>query len=91
MKAVCKMTGKEVVLPCGSAGCPLFGDCLVAYEKETAKPKPQTNADHIRSMTDEELKLFLCSMTTCEFCDFASAAGCTVIEWLKQPYKEEST
>lgn len=52
--------------------------------------KLPTNADHIRSMTDEELKLFLCSMAGCSHCNFASAAGCTLEDWLKQPYKEET-
>lgn len=97
MKAVCKMTGKEVVLPCSYAGCSLFGDCLVAYEKATAKP--MTNADHIRSMTDEELADFMsafCEMSDdCKKCPLfggcpESDQACWWEEWLKQPYKEDA-
>ena len=32
--------------------------------------KPYTNADRIRSMSDEELKKFICSMFECDFFDF---------------------
>lgn len=75
---------------CGKDGFP----CV--YSQECAEPeeqKPKTNADHIRSMTDEELAEFLrwdiCSKVRgdnrmcngwCEEC---------VTDWLKQPYKEE--
>lgn len=53
MTAKCKMTGKQTELPCSAAGCPLFGDCIVDYEKATKKSK--TNADLIRSMSDEQI------------------------------------
>lgn len=52
-----------------------------------------TNADHIRSMTDEELAKFLndsishgcvCPAKDCE----ATCVQC-IVNWLKQPYKEE--
>ncbi len=57
MLGKCKMTGNEKMFPCSAAGCPLFGDCLVEYEKEHKKntAKPQTNADRIRAMSDELL------------------------------------
>jgi hypothetical protein len=99
MKAICKMTDKEVDLPCSSAGCPLFGDCLSAYEKATATAKPQTNADHIRSMTDEELAVAICqTQDQCSCCELTETDGsCTetlcvnaMVRWLKQPYKEVS-
>ena len=59
---------------------------------EKFEPKPQTNADHIRSMTDEELGAYLlcprdfdpkwwCSDIHCHVC---------VTDWLKQPYKEDT-
>ena len=39
-----------------------------------------TNADHIRSMTDEELADFLV--------DLADDGNLLIREWLKEPYKE---
>ena len=53
-----------------------------------------SNADHIRSMTDEELAQFLTYFDRCECCTFEHR--CTdkciggVKKWLKQPYKEET-
>ena len=94
MKAVCKMSGKEVVWPCNCASCPLFGDCLVDYEKAMAQP--YTNADHIRSMTDEYLSQWLSDCcppndkrTSCcgeESGDPNSCKKCWM-DWLKQPFK----
>lgn len=43
-----------------------------------------TNADHIRSMTDEELAKFLL-----KFASNVNSFRGRVIDWLKQPYKEE--
>ena len=48
-----------------------------------------TNGDRIRAMTDEELQQFLCQISTCETCPFASF-GCKVDEWLKQEAKENA-
>lgn len=62
------------------------------------KPKPKTNADHIRSMTDEELAVFLSRREApCDCCQLQdNDAACTEIlcdnaalNWLKQPYKEK--
>ena len=44
-----------------------------------------SNADKIRSMTDEELKKFICSMFKCEFCDFELGERCGLLIWLQQP------
>ena len=41
----------------------------------------KTNADHIRSMTDEELADFLV--------DLADDGDLLIRDWLKQPYREE--
>lgn len=56
------------------------------------KPKPKTNADRIRAMTDEELaELF--ANDNCGYCrihDFCFAKGCAIncedawLDWLKQ-------
>ena len=60
------------------------------------KKQSTTNADHIRSMTDEELaKSFVKLHTTCDICAYKNldceeetlAVGCVkgITEWLKQP------
>ena len=54
--------------------------------------KTQTNADKIRSMTDEELYDFLCSFAS-RYTDISSPCAFRaklfyVMEWLKQPAKE---
>ena len=50
--------------------------------------KPYTNADRIRSMSDEELKKFICSMFKCEFCDFELGERCGLLNWLQMPAEE---
>ena len=65
-----------------------------------------TNADHIRSMTDEELRVVLeilaksdvclnsqsAQCDGCVFSPFCNSVRCAedVMDWLKQPYKEEA-
>ena len=47
-----------------------------------------TNADHIRSMTDEELSIFLCTISSCSSCiaaDFCRNGNNGMIEWLQSP------
>lgn len=48
-----------------------------------------SNADKIRAMSDEELKEFICSNSQCKFCKFERWGRCELLEWLKQPVKEE--
>ena len=55
-------------------------DCQYFCEK--------TNADRIRSMTDDELKEFICSNSQCKFCKFERWGRCELLEWLQQPVKE---
>ena len=55
--------------------------------------KTQTNADKIRSMTDEELYDFLCSFAS-RYTDISSPCALRaklfyVMGWLKQPAKED--
>lgn len=73
------------------------------YEKATGKKLGQkTNADHIRSMSDEELAKWLADMWDCCYCSeydrtgghpLFSAEPCDqkceqhCFDWLKQPYK----
>ena len=53
--------------------------------------KPQTNADRIRSMTDQDLAAFLCKGRSCTFCfcdDICTMGGGKangLLKWLKQP------
>ena len=47
-----------------------------------------TNADHIRSMSDEELKEFICSNSQCKFCKFEGWGRCELLRWLQQPAEE---
>lgn len=65
--------------------------------------KVMTNADHIRSMSDEELAKFLDGFTGCNYCSeyetapFVGPGLCDcdgkckrhLVVWLKQPYKED--
>ena len=48
-----------------------------------------TNADRIRSMNDEELKKFICSMFKCEFCDFELGERCGLLNWLQMPAEDD--
>lgn len=56
--------------------------------------KPKTNADVIRSMSDEELAEFLREYFTCEYECAAAKAGCqrdcdgTIMEWLQSEVEE---
>lgn len=62
------------------------------------KAKPQTNADRIRAMSDEELAKWIDWLFgRCEWCDTDKMAAdecndveCThcILEWLKQPAEE---
>ena len=57
----------------------------------------KTNADHIRSMTDEELardimRLNFCPPNIDEYKECGAKADCHQcwLDWLKQPYKEDT-
>lgn len=87
----------------GCKTCAVYPNCTAKYRGSACKAirdefglgDPMTNADHIRSMTDEELAEFLrwdiCSKVRGDnrmcngWCDEC------VIDWLKQPYKSEET
>ena len=49
------------------------------------RTEPMTNADKIRTMSDEELKEFICSNSQCKFCKFERWGRCELLEWLQQP------
>lgn len=75
------------------------------YERATGKKFNQkTNADHIRSMSDEELAVLFGAMCAVAECHSPDGHVCPFIEdcpidalgdklwpnWLKQPYKEDA-
>ena len=63
-------------------------------------PKKPTNADRIRSMSDEELAEFLCNFRSCDadeyICEgckaakYCRAGHAGTIDWLQQPAEEEA-
>lgn len=64
--------------------------------KLMAKPR-QTNADHIRAMSDEELEKFInhfniCDRRTNDECKMSYCACCEVcvMDWLQRPAEEEN-
>ena len=75
--------------------------CEVCQGKRVVEV-PVTNADHIRSMTDEELAVFLECFGGCHYCSEYKTAirdghgiiNCDgdceqhISDWLKQPFKE---
>ena len=77
--------------------CPILcADCSSADWTDGTEIK--TNADHIRSMTDEELSRHFGGGDICQYIglyDFAycenrvNCKGCS-IDWLKQPHKEDT-
>lgn len=64
----------------------------ILREQDAKYTNDFTNADHIRSMTDEELAKFILQ-SPCDkvrhddFDCYGACEGCVSI-WLKQPYKE---
>lgn len=72
---------------CNNKKCSL-GECDQP-ETCTAYVPVITNNDRIRTMSDEELKEFLCSILQCEFCKFEGWGGCELLEWLQQPAEQK--
>ena len=65
------------------------GVCQLTNTSQPITEYRMTNADRIRSMSDEELKKFICSMFKCEFCDFELGERCGLLNWLQQPAEED--
>ena len=67
-------------------------ECPVCGHKTN---RPQTNADRIRNMNDEELAMFLCDFRSCDadeyICEgckaekYCRAGHAGTIDWLQQP------
>ena len=82
----CKYYGFEDCFP------ERFADYLIAHGvtmQECKLGAKKTNADRIRSMSDEELKKFICSMFKCEFCDFELGERCGLLNWLQMPAEDD--
>ena len=48
--------------------------------------KQESNAEHIRAMSDEELRDFLCrAVFSCGDCRWQGVDGCGLAEWLQKP------
>lgn len=96
----CHRCGKDFSAPYKECLCE---DCLKELGWEST---PQTNADHIRSMTDEELAKWLDEdLACCCYCSederlenepLLRGEKCDeqcrkhLLDWLKQPYKEDA-
>lgn len=78
--------------PCGGSWSYCDGDCdscrKAGYTTSNSTVATKTNADHIRSMTDEELAEFLRNFFWGRKQNVRLFA---LKEWLKQPYREENT
>ena len=90
MDAICKMSKEHTTWPCSARACPLFGDCYVEYEK--AIQKPQTNADRIRAMSDEELARTFAQTGNCppspEYGHNCKRCSKCWLDYLRQPVKD---
>ena len=61
------------------------------YVQVKTAPKPQTNADRIRSMTDEELAEFLTEYRCVHKAPHCKDANCVHcwLDWLQSPVEQE--
>ena len=66
-----------------------------ALECENRIVTHKTNADRIRSMSDEEIAKWICSIMTAECCDqrcpgrdICNPGSNGLVKWMKQPVKE---
>lgn len=73
-----------------AANC--FQDALEAKWKleSQGKAKPKTNSDRIRTMTDEELAIFLGDVDCCNpnHCEPGMYCGRCWLEWLRSPVED---
>lgn len=90
-KRVCDRCGKEFFETYKEWLCK---DCMNELGWEYT---PKTNADHIRSMTDEELAWRMMQLNFCppnidEYKECGKDANCHQcwVDWLKQPYEEDT-
>lgn len=83
--------------PCGPEGRS-DGRNVIFVEVPKPEPKPKTNADRIREMSNEELAGFLSDITDCVICpihDFCKANKYEIcckamLHWINSSVEEES-
>lgn len=81
---------------CTGANCPMQVGCVVPEtcpepEKCRYATFPQTNADRIRNMTDEELAEYLSNVHYCptpSICDPTKNCNDCWLKWLRSPVEE---
>jgi hypothetical protein len=78
---------------CEHTNCTYAGEqrgFVIGCTNYMPKQKPQTNADRIRAMSDEELMLFLATKPLCPRIKGECPCDCTICwnRWLKQPVKD---
>lgn len=79
--------------------CPIFDDCFdIEAERECPKFERMSNADKIRSMSDEELAEFFNGKIWCQMCGYGDNGICYsvkrdchggILKWLKSEVKEK--
>lgn len=80
------------------ANCTSFinGQCTASWCEY--RKKKQTNADRIRSMSDEELEVFLYNFSdkcrnseygNCAYCPRFIGNSCDIVTWIQQEAEEE--
>ena len=82
----------DIIIQPGQKTLGDIADYLIAHGVTVQECKlgvKKTNADRIRSMSDEELKKFICSMFKCEFCDFELGERCGLLNWLQMPAEDD--
>ncbi len=84
-----------------------IGDILETLELfRSLAPEPQTNADRLRAMSDEELAIEMCQRSISTICDIVCQGECKAIatlnktggkmckeiimKWLQQPAEEDT-
>lgn len=72
-------------LICGEKGSALFCDSGKTIVKEHGEKKKRTNADRIRSMSDEELAEYLVSFKNTYGDEYEGEMSC--LDWLKSEAK----
>ena len=58
--------------------------CVNGVSCKITMEKPQTNAQKIRAMSDEELQRWFCKGRECWNCPFRCWDRCTFNDWIKQ-------
>ena len=77
---------------CARHWAEVIADGLIAHGVTVQECKlgdKKSNADRIRSMTDDELKFFICSNSQCKFCKYEGWGGCELLKWLQQPAEDD--